>query len=69
MIINRILNWVPRPSLSGGVQIDCQKEYYGTEYGGYWVSPDTITKDSIVYSFGVGEDISFDLDSKINQMG
>jgi FkbM family methyltransferase len=33
----------------------------GTEYGGYAVLKDSIKADSIVYSFGIGEDISFDL--------
>ena len=33
----------------------------GTEYGGYALLKDSIKADSIVYSFGIGEDISFDL--------
>ncbi len=41
-------------------QIKCNKIFFGTEYGGYFICPDNISKASIVYSFGVGEDISFD---------
>ncbi|HEX5150783.1 MAG TPA: FkbM family methyltransferase [Parafilimonas sp.] len=35
-------------------------EWYGNSYGGFYVHPNTLKKDSIVYSFGIGEDISFD---------
>jgi FkbM family methyltransferase len=33
----------------------------GSEYGGWVVRPELIRPDSIIYCFGVGEDISFDL--------
>lgn len=33
----------------------------GTHYGGWWIDPTGLNKDSIVYSAGVGEDISFDI--------
>lgn len=42
------------------VTVNCSKKWYGNNYGGFYVNPDFITKDSIIYSFGVGEDISFD---------
>lgn len=35
-------------------------QWYGSDYGGFYVHPNIITEDSIVYSFGIGEDISFD---------
>lgn len=35
--------------------------FYGSAYGGWAVHPQTLNARSIVYSFGVGEDISFDL--------
>jgi len=34
---------------------------HGTAYGGWTICPAVLTSDSVVYSFGVGEDISFDL--------
>ena len=34
---------------------------HGTAYGGWTICPAVLTETSIVYSFGVGEDISFDL--------
>jgi FkbM family methyltransferase len=36
---------------------------FGTEYGGYCLpSPLPLNKDSVIYSFGVGEDVSFDVE-------
>lgn len=34
---------------------------FGTDYGGWTILRDRISSHSIVYSFGIGEDISFDL--------
>lgn len=36
------------------------KQRFGSEYGGWEVATDNIDSQSIVYSFGVGEDASFD---------
>ena len=36
-------------------------ERHGTVYGGWNIIPNSLNKNSIVYSFGIGEDISFDL--------
>jgi FkbM family methyltransferase len=33
----------------------------GSTYGGWWVPLESLDQDSIVYSAGVGEDVSFDL--------
>lgn len=41
-------------------EIDCKSEWYGNSYGGFYVHPDNLSSRSIVYSFGIGEDISFD---------
>jgi FkbM family methyltransferase len=43
------------------VQIKCPKEYHGQGFGRWCICPATLGPDSIVYSFGIGEDISFDL--------
>jgi len=43
------------------VQVKRPREFHGTEYGGWWVCPDLLSETSVVYSFGVGEDVSFDL--------
>ena len=51
-------------------RIDCQckKERLGSKYCGWEVAVEKITKDSVCYSFGVGEDVSFDLEL-INRFG
>ncbi|MBP1465733.1 FkbM family methyltransferase [Candidatus Chloroploca sp. M-50] len=36
--------------------------FHGTEYGGWTICPDGLTASSLIYSFGVGEDTSFDLE-------
>lgn len=36
--------------------------FYGSRYGGWSVVRDSVGPDSIVYSFGIGEDASFDLE-------
>lgn len=39
----------------------CKSRWYGNAYGGFNVCPEFLTEKSIVYSFGIGEDISFDM--------
>lgn len=45
-----------------------EKRLFGTVYGGWTIVPELLCEDSIVYSFGVGNDISFDL-SLIREFG
>jgi FkbM family methyltransferase len=42
------------------VQVQRRLERFGTEYGGYYVAPSMMKSDAVVYSVGIGEDISFD---------
>lgn len=39
---------------------ECNHVWYGSRYGGFYLNPDLLNENSIVYSFGIGEDISFD---------
>lgn len=50
------------------VQLKRPMRHFGTEYGGYSVDESLIHKGAVVYSIGIGEDISFDL-SLIDQFG
>jgi FkbM family methyltransferase len=44
-------------------ELTIQREFIGSsQYGGWFISPENISNKSIIYSFGIGEDISFDLD-------
>lgn len=40
----------------------CPKSWYGNDYGGFYINPTLLTSESVVYSFGIGQDISFDLE-------
>jgi FkbM family methyltransferase len=42
------------------VEIKCEHKWYGNKYGGFYVHPNLLNPQSIIYSFGIGEDISFD---------
>lgn len=56
-LVKRLLRLEPNV----GVQVSCQMECLGTEYGQWCFHPAALHQDSVVYSFGVGDDISFDL--------
>jgi FkbM family methyltransferase len=43
------------------VQIDRALQKVGSDYGGYYLDSSLIGPEAIVYSLGIGEDISFDL--------
>ena len=43
------------------IELVCQKKGYGSHYGGWEVASGQLSSGSVVYSFGVGQDISFDL--------
>lgn len=55
-ILNPILFGHIKPS------VNCACVWYGNTYGGFYLNPNIIHEEAIVYSFGIGEDISFDLD-------
>ncbi|MGC2298446.1 MAG: hypothetical protein WA476_06560, partial [Acidobacteriaceae bacterium] len=38
-----------------------RKRLLGTVYGGWTIAPDLLNANSVMFSFGVGNDISFDL--------
>jgi FkbM family methyltransferase len=41
-------------------RVKCTSEWYGSSYGGFYVYTPLLNEQSIVYSFGIGEDVSFD---------
>lgn len=51
-----------------GIQVQCQREHHGTDYGGWYICPTRLDAHSVVYSCGIGYDISFDL-SLIRRFG
>jgi FkbM family methyltransferase len=40
--------------------VNCKHIWYGNTYGGFYVNPDLLNENSVIYSFGIGEDLSFD---------
>ncbi len=45
-----------------GLCVDWRKEWMGNDYGGFYLCTNLpLSRSSIVYSFGVGEDVSFDV--------
>lgn len=42
-------------------QIDCNHKWYGSSYGGFYINPDFLNEHSIIYSFGIGKDVTFDV--------
>lgn len=50
------------------IQTHCPNERFGSQYGGWTICTGALDRGSIVYSFGVGEDLSFDL-SLIDRYG
>lgn len=43
------------------VQTRVPCERHGSEYGGWWICPTALDGNSVVYSVGIGTDITFDL--------
>lgn len=41
-------------------EVSIKHKWYGNDYGGFYVHQEILNNQSIVYSFGIGEDISFD---------
>jgi len=41
--------------------VSCPAEWYGNSYGGFFINPSLVNSSSIIYSIGIGKDITFDL--------
>lgn len=50
------------------VQVIVPSERHGSDYGGWVIKRGSVNRDSIIYSVGIGEDITFDL-SVIDKYG
>ena len=43
-------------------QVKREKQWIGNSYGGFYLANNSTNKGSIIYSIGIGEDVSFDLE-------
>lgn len=62
--MERVKNWIKaRLGKITFVEVETRKnkKWYGSSYGGFFVCPDLIHEGSIVYSFGIGTDVTFDM--------
>ncbi len=64
MIIRKVVRKIRNALNRRGLNIETiphdNIKHYGTEYGGFNVITTGLSSESIVFSFGIGEDISFD---------
>lgn len=58
--LQRLLMPLRKPRVQIKARVECERLALGTEYGGYAVCPAGLDQHSVVYSFGVGCDVSFD---------
>jgi FkbM family methyltransferase len=59
--LRRIVRRAAGRDIQFPVQVDVPTAAYGSEYGAWSVCPSGLGRDSVVYSAGIGTDISFDL--------
>lgn len=58
-ILKKEITWIRE-------EVSCKKEWLGNVDAGFYINPKSLNTSSIIYSFGLGLDISFDL-SLINK--
>ena len=56
-----IYNSIIGKAILSKIQIKVKKKYFGNKYADWCIATDNLNHKSIVYSFGVGTDISFDI--------
>ena len=60
--LTKFLIWLSPRKLFIPTQIKIDKKWTGSGYGGFYVHMPALDDQSTVLSFGIGEDVSFDLD-------
>lgn len=60
--IKRMLKYILGRDILPKIVVKKKNAWFGSDYGGFYVADEYLSKDSIVLSFGVGKDITFDLE-------
>lgn len=60
-ILKSLRRRLERTGLPRRTQVEALREFHGSRYGGWTLCPDGLSPRSIVYSCGIGTDISFDI--------
>lgn len=60
-ILNRLFRYLRRRHHGFRIDAPMATVRLGSEYGGWSIQPTALSCDSVVYSFGIGEDITFDV--------
>ena len=59
--LKRVLRFLRGQDLLQAAQVRRPTERHGSDYGGWAVVPEGLSEESVVYAFGIGTDVSFDL--------
>jgi len=58
--LKRLVKVVLRKDIMPPIQYKCHTQRFGSLFCGWRISPDNLYQNSTIYSFGVGQDVSFD---------
>ncbi len=64
--IKRFIRQIKGNSTHLQINVKCNHTWYGNTYGGFFLCPELLNESSIIYSFGIGEDMSFDNATSMN---
>lgn len=60
-MLEGILNRIRKIFINKEYKLNSNIVWIGNSYGGFFVNPDMLNSSSVVLSFGIGEDMSFDI--------
>ena len=59
-MLNTVQRWWRTRGTDIYTDVQVPLEFHGSDYGGWSIAADSLNADSVVLSFGIGEDITFD---------
>lgn len=67
-LLKELRRRVEAVGIPSAVQLECAREFHGNRKGGWTICPDSLDSASVVYSVGVGKNLSFDV-SLVHRLG